>query len=113
MKMNIYDKAHELAKVLKESDEVKQLNEVRVEIEKNEEASKMLQDFTTVQNELQQKMMSGEQPSEEEMGKIQKLYEVLQLNPLLSQLFQSEQRVGVILQDVHKIINEPLQGSSS
>ncbi|NDI36304.1 YlbF family regulator [Chengkuizengella sediminis] len=111
--MNIYDKAHELAKALKESDEVKQLDEVRAEIEKNEEASKMLQDFTNIQNELQQKMMIGEQPSEEEMGKIQKLYEVLQLNPLLSKLFETEQRVSVIIQDVHKIINEPLQGSGS
>ncbi|NBI28270.1 YlbF family regulator [Chengkuizengella marina] len=111
--MNIYDKAHELAKALKESDEVKQLNEARVEIDKNEEASKMLQDFTNIQNELQQKMMSGEQPSEEEMEKIQKMYEVLQLNPLLSKLFETEQRISVIVQDVHKIINEPLQGSTS
>ncbi|MDP5274401.1 YlbF family regulator [Chengkuizengella axinellae] len=111
--MNIYDKAHDLAKALKESDELKILIEAREAVKSNEEANKMLEDFSQVQNLLQQKMMAGEQPSEEEMGQIQKLYEVLQLNPLLSKLFDSEQRIGVIVQDVHKIINEPLQGSGS
>ena len=43
--MNVYDQAHGLASAIKESEEFKQYNALKNQIDANEELSKMLKDF--------------------------------------------------------------------
>jgi cell fate (sporulation/competence/biofilm development) regulator YlbF (YheA/YmcA/DUF963 family) len=107
--MNIYDKAYELARALRESSEIKELKQLNEQIKEDADSKRMLDDFRQRQMELQQKMMSGEMPSQEEMGKMEKLYEVINLNPSLRGIFEAERRLSVIMEDVQRIISEPLQ----
>ncbi|MCR8634627.1 MULTISPECIES: YlbF family regulator [Paenibacillus] len=107
--MNMYDKAYELARALRESSELKEIKEINELIKGDADSKRMLDDFRQRQTELQQKMMSGEMPSQEEMQKMEKLYEVINLNPSLRRLFDAERRLGVIMEDVQRIISEPLQ----
>lgn len=88
--MNIYDKAYELAKALKESEEALLLKAAKLEAEADAVAKAMLDDFRERQNFLQQKMMAGEEPSAEDMEKMSKLYEVITLNPLIGKLMDAE-----------------------
>ncbi|MNJ47573.1 hypothetical protein D3C77_427320 [compost metagenome] len=69
----------------------------------------MLDDFRVKQNEVQQRMMSGDMPSPEEMEQMEKLFEVLSLNLNIRRLFDAERRLSVIIQDVNKIITDSLQ----
>jgi cell fate (sporulation/competence/biofilm development) regulator YlbF (YheA/YmcA/DUF963 family) len=107
--MNIYDKAYDLARALRESNELKEMKQLNEQIEGDPDGKRMLDDFRQRQIELQQKMLSGEMPSQEEMEKMEKLYEVISLNPSLRRLFEAERRMGVIMEDVQRIISEPLQ----
>lgn len=107
--MNIYDKAHDLAKALKESKEVEEITSAMKLIETNPEAKKMLDDFRERQMEVQQRMMSGDMPAQEEMEKMEKLFEVLSLNLNIRRLFDAERRLSVIIEDVNKIIADSLQ----
>ncbi|MEC0089296.1 YlbF/YmcA family competence regulator [Paenibacillus macquariensis] len=107
--MNIYDKTHELAKALKESEEVQEINEAMSLIEKDPEGKEMLEDFRQRQMDLQQQMMTGDMPSPEEMEKMEKLFEVLSLNLNIRRLFDAERRLSIIIEDVNKIISESLQ----
>jgi cell fate (sporulation/competence/biofilm development) regulator YlbF (YheA/YmcA/DUF963 family) len=107
--MNIYDKAYELARAVRESSELKELMQLNDKIKEDADSKKMLDDFRERQMELQQKMMAGEMPSQEDMGKMEKLYEVINLNPSLRGIFEAERRLGVIMEDVQRIISEPLQ----
>lgn len=107
--MNIYDKAHDLAKALKESKEVEEITSAMKLIETDPEAKKMLDDFRERQMEVQQRMMSGEMPAQEEMEKMEKLFEVLSLNLNIRRLFDAERRLSVIIEDVNKIIADSLQ----
>src|SRR5690606_34602272 len=102
--MNIYDKAHELAKALKESQEVADITAAMKLVDADPESKRMLDDFRLQQNEVQQRMMNGDMPSAEEMEKMEKLFEVLSLNLNIRRLFDAEQRLSVIIQDVNKII---------
>jgi cell fate (sporulation/competence/biofilm development) regulator YlbF (YheA/YmcA/DUF963 family) len=110
--MNIYDKAYDLARALQESDELKELTQLNEQIQADPDSKRMLDDFRQRQVELQQKMMSGEMPAKEEMDKLEKLYEVISLNPSLRRLFEAERRLGVIMEDVQRIISEPLKDSA-
>ena len=43
------------------------------------------------------------------MEQLQKQYEELALNPRISQLFDAERRLSIVLEDVQRIIAEPLK----
>ncbi|TDG00668.1 YlbF family regulator [Paenibacillus piri] len=107
--MNIYDKAYDLARALRESSELKEVKAINDQIKAEPQSKRMLDDFRQRQMELQQKMMSGDMPSKDDMDKMEKLYEVINLNPALHRLFEAERRLGVVMEDVQRIISEPLQ----
>jgi cell fate (sporulation/competence/biofilm development) regulator YlbF (YheA/YmcA/DUF963 family) len=107
--MNIYDKAYELAKALKESEEAKLLKAAKEVAEADPAAKEMLDGFRERQNFLQQKMMAGEEPSSEDMEKMNKLYEVITLNPLIGKLLEAERRFAVVFEDVNRIMSDVLK----
>lgn len=106
--MNVYDKAHDLAKAIKESSEVADITNAMKLVEAEPETKAMLDNFRNSQLELQQKMMTGEMPPQEEMEKMEKLFEVLNLNLGIRRLFDAERRLSVVIEDVNKIITESL-----
>lgn len=107
--MNVYDKAYELAKAIKESNEFVACKKVADELASDPDGKRMMDDFRGRQMEFQQKMMSGETPSPEDMEKMQKLYEVLNMNPSITRLFEAERRLSVIIEDINRIIMEPIK----
>lgn len=107
--MNIYDKANDLAKAMKESQEVQEITSAIKLIEADPESKQMLDNFRERQMEVQQRMMSGDMPSQEEMEKMEKLFEVLSLNLNIRRLFDAERRLSIIIEDVNKIISDSLQ----
>ncbi|MEC0368885.1 YlbF family regulator [Paenibacillus chibensis] len=107
--MNIYDKANELARALKESEEVKDITSAMSLIEKDPESKNMLDDFRNRQMEIQQRMMSGDMPSQDEMEKMEKLFDVLSLNLNIRRLFDAERRLSTIIEDINKMISDSLQ----
>lgn len=107
--MNVYDKAHELATALKNSSEVADITGAMKVVDSDPESKLMLENFRKSQMELQQRMMSGEMPPQEEMEKMEKLFEVLNMNLGIRRLFEAERRLSVVIEDVNKIISESLQ----
>lgn len=107
--MNIYDKAHDLAAALKDSPEVAEITEAMKLVEADASSSEMLDRFRENQNEVQQRMMTGQMPEPEEMEKMEKQFELLNQNPNIARLFDAERRLSIIIQDVNKIITDSLQ----
>lgn len=110
--MNVHDKAHELAKALKESSEFKAMKEAMEKIEANPDAKSMMDDFKSSQMELQQRMMTGQQPNEEEVKKIESQFEVINMNEHIKAMFDAEKQFGAVMDDVNKIMSEALQDLS-
>ena len=91
--MNVYDQAHGLASAIKESEEFKQYNALKKQIDANEELSKMLKDFQAKQLEFQTKQMMGT---------------IMAADPLTSQYLQAEMRFSLMMKDVYGIIGEAI-----
>ncbi|PYZ98863.1 hypothetical protein CR205_09920 [Alteribacter lacisalsi] len=106
---NPYDQAHELARVLKESEEFGKLKELHEVVNSDDVAKRMLDNFRQVQMELQQKQMQGAQISEEEIQNAQKQFELVQQHETISKLMEAEQRMSQVIGDINKIITEPLE----
>ena len=106
--MNVYDQAHGLASAVKASEEFKQYDALKKQIDANEDLSKMLKDFQAKQLEFQTKQMMGEQPDAEDMAGIQKLYTIMAADPLTAQYLQAEMRFSLMMKDVYGIIGEAI-----
>ncbi|NMM68832.1 YlbF family regulator [Bacillus clausii] len=106
---NAYDKAHELKEALAETQEFKSLYDLHRQIDADDIAKKMLENFRKLQLDLQQKQMQGVQISEEEAQQAQQQFELVSQHELISKLMDAEQRLSVIITDLNKIITEPLE----
>jgi len=108
--MNPYDKAHELARAIQGTDAYRAMKVAKDKIAPDEHAKRMLGDFHLKQMQFEQKRMMGQEPSSEEQESLQKLYEILQLHSAVRDYLLAEYQMGVLMQDVQKILGETLQG---
>ena len=104
--MNVYDQAHGLAKAIKESEEYKQYNGIKMQLKENPELEKMIKDVQKKQFELQAMAMMGQQVPQEEMTQVQALYGIILKDPLAAQYFETEMRFSVMMKDVYEILGE-------
>lgn len=106
--MNVYDQAHGLAQAIKASEEFKQYDVLKKQLDENEELAKMLKDFQAKQLEFQTKQMMGETPDAESMAVIQQLYAIMAKDPLAAQYLQAEMRFSLMMKDVYEILGEAI-----
>lgn len=106
--MNVYDQAHGLAQAIRESEEFKQYDALKKEVDANPELSKMLKDFQAKQFEAQAKQMMGEQPGAEYMAQVQQLYAIMMRDPLAMRYLEAQMRFSIMMNDVYKIIGEAI-----
>lgn len=104
--MNAYDEAHRLAKSIKESDEYKEYLEKQKKAFLNEKNKEMIEDLRQKAFEIQMEQLSGNEVSEEKVEKVQKLQDVLMLNPDIKDYFMAEMRFSQLIADIYDIIEE-------
>lgn len=104
-----YDKAHDLARAIKESEEYRAVTDLQAKVDRDKQASRMLDDFRKRQLELQMRQMSGEEISQEEAEQMQRLYETLNLHADIRLLLETERRLFLAMEDIQRIIAEPFE----
>ena len=104
--MNVYDEAHGLARALKESNEFKEFDRMRKEVEQDPDVSKMLGELQTLQIQLQTAQMTGNQPDSDTLSRLQSLSTMLATKPLAAKFMQTEAAFSVMMNDVFRIIGE-------
>lgn len=106
---NIYDKASELEKALREDENFKSLEKAFKDLEEKEESKKIYDNFLKKQQEYMALLQSGEKPSDEEIKNLQELQKQVFEDKIVSNLIQIQQRVQVTLEDINKIIFKPIE----
>ena len=106
---NIYDTANQLERDLRELQEFKTVKESFEAIYADETARALFEEFRTVNVELQQKQFSGQEITEEDIQKAQELGQIVSENEHIKALMEAEQRLNTIMQDINRIITNPLQ----
>ena len=104
--MNVYDEAHGLARAIKESNEFKEFDKMRHEIEQDEEASKMIGELQQLQVQLQTAQMSGTQPDADVMNRIQSLSTMIATKPVAARFMQAQSAFMIMMNDVFGIIGQ-------
>lgn len=109
--VNVYDQAHALARVLKQSHELQVFKAAREKVMARESARQMLADFEKKRIELQALAVQGKEPSAQQAEGLQKLYDTIALDPDLRTYLQAEVRLGQLLGDIYRIIGEAVEVS--
>lgn len=104
--MNVYDRAHELARELRMTPEVVEFTEAVKKMESNETNKRMVEDFRRRQMELYTLQMQGIQPSKEQMDSLTNMWNVIGLNPDIRGFMEAEMKFSRLWEDIMKIINE-------
>jgi cell fate (sporulation/competence/biofilm development) regulator YlbF (YheA/YmcA/DUF963 family) len=104
--VNPYDAAHILAKALRESPEFKGYGDAQGLLAKDSAAREMLLDFRKEQFRLQRQKLAGLEVAPEQFEKLDKLFEVLNLNLTVKRFLDAEFRFSRLIGDIQKIINE-------
>lgn len=105
---NIYDKAHELARALKNNEDVKNYREANKSIKDDENAKKMLNDLRKIQYEAYNEQVSTGKLSKETEARLNSLASVIGLNPKINQFIQAEMKFSMLWEDLMKIFNEAI-----
>jgi cell fate (sporulation/competence/biofilm development) regulator YlbF (YheA/YmcA/DUF963 family) len=106
---NVYDVAYDLEKALRNSEDFQALKNSYDEVNNNPETKELFGKFRDIQVNLQQKQMSGQEVSQEEIEEAQKLFADVQQNETISKLMAAEQRMSMIINDLNKVITKPLE----
>ncbi len=106
---NLYDSAYDLEKAIRESNEYKELKSLFDQVNSDESAKGMFENFRNMQMNLQQKQMTGQEITPEEVEQAQKTVALVQQHEAISKLMEAEQRMSMAIADLNKIIMKPLE----
>lgn len=107
--MNVYDKAHQLAKALKESSEYQTFKSLEKNLQANPSIKSMMEDFKKRQFEVQSAQMRGHKVEKTKLEKLQEMEEQLMKDSTVGNYLEAEFRFTQMLSDIYKIIGESIE----
>ena len=106
--MNVYDEAHSLARAIRESNEFKEIDTLRKQVDNDKECADMLKELTEIQMQLQAAQLSGQQPDKDMFARFQSLSTMAMTKPLAAQYLQAQMAIGTMMNDVFGIVGEAI-----
>ncbi|MBM7646913.1 cell fate (sporulation/competence/biofilm development) regulator YlbF (YheA/YmcA/DUF963 family) [Scopulibacillus daqui] len=106
---NLHDIAYDMEQAIRNSDEYQTLTKAYKEVNEDDIAKKMFDNFRQLQLTLQKKQMTGQQITEEEAQKAQQQVQLIQQHEVISNLMAAEQKMSMLISDLNKIITKPLE----
>ena len=107
--MNVYDEMNKLCEGIKETHEFTKIQEAKKKLSDDKDAEAMVKDFLQQKSQLELLQYQGKKPDEEAVKKMQKLYEVLQLNPVANEYIQNYIRFQMMIGDLSKTLGDTIK----
>lgn len=104
--MDVYDSAHSLARVIRDSEEARDYKQLKEVAEADETNRALLAEYKRLQMALQLQTMSGETPQGEDMQRFSQISSLLFMNSDVQAFLLAEMRLQKMMGDVFKIVSE-------
>lgn len=108
-RVNPYDHAHALARAIREWESYQRAKRAKEVIERDEPTKQMVLDFYRRQYQLEVKRLRGEEPAQEELETLRKLFEIVQLNQDARAYLEADLELQRLWLDVQRIVSEPME----
>ena len=103
-----YDKAHDLAAAMRESEEYKALMKAQTAVEADATATALVRNFMAQQMQWEYAKLSGAPETEELQKKQEELMPQIQSNAAAAEYLQAQMRWSQVSNDIYKIISAPI-----
>jgi cell fate (sporulation/competence/biofilm development) regulator YlbF (YheA/YmcA/DUF963 family) len=107
--VNLHDSAYEMERTIRNSEEYKMLKGLYDQVNADPSAKQMFENFRSMQIQLQQKQMTGQDITQQEVEQAQQVVALVQQHTQISQLMEAEQRMSMVIAEINKIILKPLE----
>ena len=107
--MNVIDIANNLGQEIRKSEEYIAYKEIKERINSNPELKSKIDEFEKVRYNVQVSALQNEGQNEEELQKLQQIYEMLMKDEILKEYFEKQVRFNVMIADVNKIIGNSIK----
>ena len=107
--INIYDDINKLETTLRQTDEFANVKVAVESVKADPEALVLFQSFRKIQMSLQEKQMSGEEISGEEIEYAQKTAQLAQGNEKIFNMLQAEMTLSQLIEEVNRVLIKPVQ----
>lgn len=101
-------KAEELATLIKESEQFETLKSAESRLKLDPAAQDLVQEFQELQQKAMEAQYSGQQPSSEEMEKLQSLQEQMKLNLTIKNMAEAQEEFEKLMKEVNETISQSL-----
>ncbi|MFC6315269.1 YlbF family regulator [Lapidilactobacillus achengensis] len=108
MNPNIYDNANEMATVLRETQQFTALQAGFGKLKADPIAYGLFQQMQQMQMELSQKQMSGQEPDEDDIKKMQDLSGQLMKIDVVMALMENERAMNDLMDEINQIVSKPI-----
>ncbi|MGT2749611.1 YlbF/YmcA family competence regulator [Streptococcus orisasini] len=112
MSVNIYDLANELERNIRTLPEYQTAVQAKARVDSDEEAKKIWYGFTELQVRIQNHVKTGQMPTSEMQQELQSFGQKIETNPLLKEFAETQRALGTYINDIERIILQPLQDLS-
>ncbi|MFX3673773.1 MAG: YlbF family regulator [Paenisporosarcina sp.] len=109
MTVNIYDDINRLEGTFRKTKEYAAVLEAVSAVKEDEQALALFKSFRDLQMTLQQKQMTGEEISGEELEYAQKTAQLAQANPKIEKMLQAEMGLSGLIEEVNRVLMKPVQ----
>lgn len=104
--MIVHDKAHELGKTLRNSEEYQAFLAAKKNLDNDAASKTMVQDFFKKKLAAEYELMAGNPEDKEKSQELQKMYELIVLNAAARDFIHAHMRFQQLAADVYKIIGD-------
>lgn len=109
MMINIYDDINKLEATFRQTEEFANVKAAVQLVKEDEGALALFQSFRKIQMSLQEKQMTGEEISGEELEYAQKTAQLAQGNEKIFAMLQAEMTLSQMIEEVNRVLIKPIQ----
>ncbi len=113
MSEGMLDKAKEVGRLIGQTDEYKELQKARERLNEDRETVELVNRLSELEQEFQQVMQRGEQPSKEQQEEYQELMGELQSGPRYQAVVAAQSNFDKIVEKVNEKIGEGIEAGAA
>lgn len=111
MTVNPYDKAHELARSIRESDAYQRYVVASERLHAEPESEQRMKSFRELQMELNQAQLAGQEISETKATHLSLSFGKLREDPITAEFMEAEEMFFRIYSDIHSILQKAVESA--
>lgn len=106
--INIYDTANQMASDLEKTEQVIALKDVFTRLKADTAAYEVFDKVQNLQMELQQKQMTGQEITQEDIDSMKGFTDQFEKFPVINELMETEKKVNDLINELNQVITKPI-----